>query len=410
MILLLVAKFTLIILRRRAFVRLIALVGDQLSGAMVDSASPDRGIGSRQDDSPAIILLVVTTKKGVHMTDKQREEVLKSLTHIFADRLRLPPLRDGSDNDDALASVLPSSVEEVMTLSEIAARHSVPLVPYGARTGLESRSTEGSILVRFDLMRNVRSPHPEETWIEAEPGASWLQLEDDLRPRGRGLVVYPTSAPRATVGGWLAQDGLGVGSFEYGWLWENVLSASVILSGGELREVPGRELDTFFEPEISKGIVVGARIGTRSAAADVPFAAAFKDAGDLSGAVAGIFEARPPLWHLAFLSPAMARARNLGEDFLLFGAYPGDRKVRIEEDLRGVLERARGDALAAADAYRVWGERFFPVAPSHPTPMPTNRVLITVEDLSEVLDRFSPKAVQGTVARSGETFVLAFEA
>jgi FAD/FMN-containing dehydrogenase len=353
---------------------------------------------------------VATTKKGVQMRDKQREEVLKSLTHIFVDRLRLPPLRDGSGNDDVLASVLPSSVEEVRSLSEIAASLSVPLVPYGARTGLEPRSTEGSILVRFDLMRNVRSPHPEEPWIEAEPGASWLQLEDDLRPRGRGLVVYPTSAPRATVGGWLAQDGLGVGSFEYGWLRENVLSASVILSGGELREVPGRELNTFFEPEMSKGIVVGARIGTRSAAADVPFAAAFRDTGDLSGAVAGIFEARPPLWHLAFLSPAMARARNLGEDFLLFGAYPGDRKVRVEEDLRGVLEHACGDALAAADAYRVWGERFFPVAPSHPTPMPTNRVVITVEDLSEVLDRFSSKALQGTVARSGETFVLAFEA
>jgi FAD/FMN-containing dehydrogenase len=385
-----------------------ALVGDQRSGTMVDSASPDRRIGSRQDNSPAIILLVVTTKKGVQMTDKQREEVLKSLTHIFADRLRLPPLRDGSDND-ALASVLPSSVEEVRTLSEIAESLSVPLVPYGARTGLESRSTEGSILVRFDLMRNVRSPHPEEPWIVAEPGASWLQLEDDLRPRGRGLVVYPTSAPRATVGGWLAQDGLGVGSFEYGWLWENVLSASVILAGGELREVPGRELDTFFEPEISKGIVVGARIGTRSAAADVPFAAAFKDAGDLSGAVAGIFESRPPLWHLAFLSPAMVRARNLGEDFLLFGAYPGERKERVEGDLHSALGHARGAALAAADAYRAWGERFFPVAPSRPTPVPTDRALVAVENLANVLDRFSSKAVQGTVARSGEVLLLAFD-
>jgi FAD/FMN-containing dehydrogenase len=49
-----------------------------------------------------------------------------------------------------------------------------------------------------------------------------------------GLAVYPTSAPRATVGGWLATDGLGVGSFEYGWLRENVLSASVVLPGGEL--------------------------------------------------------------------------------------------------------------------------------------------------------------------------------
>ena len=343
------------------------------------------------------------------MTDKQREEVLKSLADIFADRLRLPPLEEGSYAVDAIASVLPSSVEEVRSLSEVAARHSVPLVPFGARTGPESRPAQGGILVRFDLMRAVRSPHPEEPWIEAEPGASWLHLEDGLRPLGRGLVVYPTSAPRATVGGWLAQDGLGVGSFEYGWLWENVLSASVVLAGGEFREVPGEELKTYFAPEISKGIVVGARLGTRRAA-DVPFAAAFRVAGDLTGAVAEIFEARPPLWHVAFLSPAMARARNLGEDFLLFGAYPGEREERVEGDLHSALERARGAALATADAYRSWGERFFPVAPSHPTPVPTDRVLLAVEDLANVLDQFLPKAVQGTVARSGEVLLLAFDA
>jgi hypothetical protein len=41
-----------------------------------------------------------------------------------------------------------------------------------------------------------------------------LELDDELRARGRGLAVYPTSAPRATVGGLVATDGLGVGSFE----------------------------------------------------------------------------------------------------------------------------------------------------------------------------------------------------
>jgi hypothetical protein len=74
-----------------------------------------------------------------------------------------------------------------------------------------------------------------------------------------------------------------------------------------------------------------------------------------------------------------------------------------------VLERARGAALTAADAYRAWGERFFPVAPSRPTPVPTDRVLVAVEDLANVLDRFSSKAVQGTVARSGEVLLLAFD-
>ena len=94
---------------------------------------------------------------------------------------------------------------------------------------------------------------------------------------------------------------------------------------------------------------------------------------------------------------------------MLFGAYPDDRKDSVEEDLRGVLERAHGDALVAADAYRVWGERFFPVAPSHPNPVPTDRVLVGVEDLAKVLDRFSSKAVQGTVARSWEVLLLAFD-
>jgi hypothetical protein len=32
-----------------------------------------------------------------------------------------------------------------------------------------------------------------------------------------------------------------------------------------------------------------------------------------------------------------------------------------------------------------------------------------VEDLANVLDRFSSKAVQGTVARSGEVLLLAFD-
>ena len=113
---------------------------------------------------------------------------------------------------------------------------------------------KGSILVRFDLMRRTQLPDPEQ-WAEAEPGVSWLQLDDELRLLGRGLAVYPER--RATVGGWLAMDGLGVGSFEYGWLHENVLSASVVLPGGELAEVAGEEVRSFVGPGAA-GIVVGA--------------------------------------------------------------------------------------------------------------------------------------------------------
>jgi glycolate oxidase len=203
-----------------------------------------------------------------------------------------------SDADGPLAFALPVSAEEVELLAEVAERYSVPLIALGARTEPDPGTgpEQGSILIRFDLMRRTRLPAgPEEPWVEAEPGALWLELDNGLRARGRGLAVYPTSAPRATVGGWLAMDGLGVGSFEYGWLSENVLSASVVLPGGERREVRGEDLRSFVGTGGRAGIVVEARLRTRRSGTDLPFAATFDEAQSLDGAVADVVEAGVPL-------------------------------------------------------------------------------------------------------------------
>ena len=341
----------------------------------------------------------------------EHQTVLESLTDIFADRVKQPPLEAGSDN--ALASVYPSNAEEVRRLAEVAARYSVPLIPSGGGTSVEPRATEGGILIHFDMMRGLRSSPSGEAWIEAEPGVTWLQLEDDLRPRGRGLVVYPTSAPRATVGGWLARDGLGVGSFEYGWLRENVVSVSVVLLGGERREIPGWELGPFFAPGSEAGIVVGTRLETRRADADVPFAASFADDGDVAQAISDVTGASVPLWHLAFLNPAMSRARTLYEDYLLFGAYPRGRETKVAGPLREAVEASGGRILTAAEAYRAWGERFYPVTPSVlPSALANvSRRLVSVENIQDALkDDAGSGALQGTVARSGEVLLLTLEA
>jgi hypothetical protein len=104
------------------------------------------------------------------------------------------------------------------------------------------------------------------------------------------------------------------------------------------------------------------------------------------------------------LNPELARARGLGENYLLFGAYPGEREAEVDEGLREVIETYDGRVLPAAEAYRVWGERFFPVAPSHPVPRVT-REFASVANLSEVLDRVhngnEHAAVQGTIAWAG---------
>jgi FAD/FMN-containing dehydrogenase len=331
---------------------------------------------------------------------------------MFGDRIR-PSARQGEPGaDGALATVLPISVQEVMSLARVAERYSLPLVALGAET-TQRHDSGGGILVRFDLMRNVTIKGARETWARAQAGASWLDLDDNLHARGWGLVVYPTSAPRATVGGWLALDGLGVGSFEYGRLHENVLSADVVLPGGELRTARGDELRSLVGADGEGGIVVVATIRTRLADADVPFAVAFEDARGLVGAVSSLADAGVPLWHLAFVNPVMARMRNLGENHLLFGAYPRGRAAEVEEGLRESVGTHGGRILSAAEAYRTWGERFFPVAPSHPTPTPASREFVPLEGLPELLGgtRYRPEeaAVQGTVARSGEVLLLTLD-
>jgi FAD/FMN-containing dehydrogenase len=346
------------------------------------------------------------------MSEDQREETLRTLEQQFGDRVKRGPSRgEEPGTEEALASVIPMNAEEVELLAQVAARHSVPLLALGAGTAPDSGAEKRGIAVRFDLMRRTRLPDGEEPWVEAEPGVPWLQLDDELRVRGRGLAVYPTSAPRATVGGWLATNGLGVGSFEYGWLSENVLSASVVLPGGERREVAGEELQFLIRSGGGSGIVVEARLRTRRAEADVPFAATYRGADDLAASVAGLSRSGVPLWHLAFVNPTMARARRLEEDYLLFGAYPQERAPAVEASLRNAIEPHRGRTLPAAQAHRVWGERFFPVAPSHPTPSPLARELTSVEKLPEALGRegFEPEhtALQGTVARSAEVLLLA---
>jgi FAD/FMN-containing dehydrogenase len=183
------------------------------------------------------------------MKDTLHSEALEAIEGIFGYRMQRDPVAEEGAHSEALAVVSPVNVREVELLAEVAGRYSLPLTALGAGTALDAPGISGKgVLVRFNLMRDVRIRGDEELWVRAESGAPWLELENNLSTHGWGLAVYPTSAPRATVGGWLATDGLGVGSFEYGRLSENVLSADVVLMGGELRTLRGEELRPFVRP------------------------------------------------------------------------------------------------------------------------------------------------------------------
>jgi glycolate oxidase len=340
------------------------------------------------------------------------EAALRTIEEILG--TRFVRHEDGeADAGQPFASVFPENAAQVESLTKVAARYRLPLVARGAGTALYPGKAPQALAVRFDAMREIRLPkEPGEDWVEVEPGVTWMVLQERLRERGTGPTVYPTSAPRSTVGGWLAENGLGVGSFEYGWLLQNVLSMEVVLAGGERDLIEGENLRHFVGSRGSMGFFLRARLATRPAAGDVPVGAVFRDAENLAAAVLDLYRGGAPLWHLGFLNAAMTRAQGLEEGHMLFGAYPKERAPWIEPALERVSESHRGRVVPRVEARHIWEQRFFPAFPLGPTPMP-GRAFIRGARLGPTLAELERElvgvAIQGTVARIGEVALLAFD-
>jgi glycolate oxidase len=341
------------------------------------------------------------------MPDTSRRELVRVLKERFGNRCKPHGKHTGP-----LATVLPVDAGEVGFLAETVRRYSVRLSPAGAGTDPDLPEPAGeTVLAGTEMMRKVRFPDDGRSRVEVEPGVLWLELEDELRSSHRALTVYPTSAPRATVGGWIARDGIGVGSFAYGWLRENVLSAEIILPDGRLRTLEGDDLDLAVGAMGRTGVIVRATMKLRETKGDRPFAATYARPEALQSTINSLLERRPPLWHLGFMNPPMASAMLSREEYLIFGAYPASGAAAAESELAHTLSESRGSPLDPAEAYRIWGGRFFPVAPARPTPAP-GRVLVPASRIGAVIDNprsgLTEPALLGSVARDGSALVLTF--
>ena len=330
------------------------------------------------------------------------EEGYAELEERFGARFR----RDASG-----VTVAPTDVEEVGVVAEIAHRHGLPLSPRGAGTIPGSaRSAEGVVL-GLDHMKSFSVTEGEEPAVELEPGLSWVELEDHLRGEGKSLRVYLTSAPRSSVGGWLARDGLGVGSYEYGWLSENVLSVEVVIPGGARHVAASEELDLIVGAEGTTGIIVGATLLLREASRDLPFAAALDTPSGLARAVKNLSGEQFPFWHLGLVRTNLALTAGPEEGYVLYGTHHGESEGELEAALARTISSCGGRMLGSAEAYRSWGARFFPVSPTGELPTPATAV-VPVPGLQEALIRLESEVahlgVQGTVASGGSVMLMAF--
>ncbi len=165
----------------------------------------------------------------------------------------------------------PASVAHIRKILAVARRHKVPVIPYGAGSGVSGGTNPVRGGIMLDLKGFTRMGPIEERggrfYVTAESGILGQHLERDLNARGFTLGHFPSSMLCATVGGYLACRSAGQLSSKYGKIEDMTDAVEVVLAtgevipfGGRLKKFPGlRSEDVFLGSEGCLGVFTRAR-------------------------------------------------------------------------------------------------------------------------------------------------------
>jgi alkyldihydroxyacetonephosphate synthase len=132
--------------------------------------------------------------------------------------------------------VWPHTVEEIRDVVALARKLHVPLVPYGAGSGVAGGALPlfGGITLDLKRMDRILAVDEGALTVEAEAGINGERLERDLDRRGYTLGHFPSSIYCSTLGGWLAARSGGQMSTKYGKIEDMVLGVTAVTGRGEI--------------------------------------------------------------------------------------------------------------------------------------------------------------------------------
>ncbi|HEX7406525.1 MAG TPA: FAD-binding oxidoreductase [Candidatus Binatia bacterium] len=262
-----------------------------------------------------------------------------------------------------LCVVSPTGVEHISTVIEYANQQHLPIVPFGAGSGVCGGvlPADGAIVVDLRRMNRIVELNETALTVRVQAGMMGNAFEAALNEAGYSMGHFPQSIDISTVGGWVATRAAGQYSTRYGSIEDIVLALEAVLPDGHVlrtrvgpRSATGPDLrHLFLGAEGTLGIVteVTAKIFPRPETS-VPQAYSFASIGEGLEAIRHILRAgwKPPVVRLydGIETARLFTSASTGNNCLLLLLSEGPAALTAAES-------TASDAICSANGGQVVG-------------------------------------------------------
>ena len=274
--------------------------------------------------------------------------------------------------------VKPKNVEEVSQIVKYANSNKVPIVPRGASSWGYGGTipTNGGIVLELTGLKKILDFDEEKMTVTVEAGLRWKNLLGFLEEKGFTVNVYPSSAPSATIGGWIVTGGLGIGSLKYGHLREHVTEIQVVTPTGDTISLSQEEqdesplFDSFFGSEGTLGVITEATIRIDPVPEMIsPQLVSFDDVETLVDVITKVVERQTRPFFIEIIDREYLEIQRSIDRFapdaaaLALFVFEGP-KEEVQKDvvyLENLISTVGGTMLPHERAVEEWDEKFYPM-------------------------------------------------
>jgi len=340
----------------------------------------------------------------------------------------------------------PVDVPSLQNLILYAIENRIPVVPRGNGTSGWGGAipTRGGFCIALSGMSEILYFNEFESAVTVETGITWRNLLTFLERLGFTLPVYPSSATAATVGGFVASGGLGIGSTRNGDILKQVLGIEAVLPNGKLVRLgqvlldsksdmlserakegnewlskqlsaaglgtPEQETKLFTGTYGTLGIITKVTLKIIPKLQLVPFTCSFDSMEDLVRTADRILSTVKPYYmrfltneYTSKLGNLKARENENGK-YILTGAlldtiYQNEDNVEI---IKTTTEQENGFVLDDKRALYYWDERLYPLRiKRHGPSIVPAEMLAPLDMLPEILEKTKYELRNSNVAIEG---------